>query len=58
MDSNRAVGWYVGWVERSDGAVIFAACIPTERAKEDGDAIFNQRKPIAIAILKALGVID
>ena len=58
MDSNRAVGWYVGWVERSDGAVIFAACIPTKRAKEDGEAIFNQRKPIAIAILKALGVID
>jgi beta-lactamase class D len=58
FDSSRAVGWYVGWVERAEGAVVFAACITTERRKEEGDEIFDRRKPVAMAILKALGIID
>ncbi len=57
-DSLHAVGWYVGWVERADRAVVFALCIPTDRRPVDGDLLFEQRKPIAMAILKAIGALD
>ncbi|MGA9118283.1 MAG: penicillin-binding transpeptidase domain-containing protein [Bacteroidota bacterium] len=54
----NAVGWYVGWVERSDGAVVFANCIVTKNRDKEGGAIFDRRKAIALTILKKLGAIE
>jgi beta-lactamase class D len=57
FDSTKDVGWFVGWVERPEGAVIFVNCVRSDDRAKDEDRMFEQRKPIALAILKALGYI-
>ncbi|MBI4915501.1 MAG: class D beta-lactamase [Acidobacteria bacterium] len=47
------VGWWVGWVERADGAVFFALNIDMPRG--GGDA--QKREAIARAVLRSLGAL-
>jgi beta-lactamase class D len=47
------VGWWVGWVERSDGAVFFALNIDMPRRAED----LPKRESIARAILRSIGAL-
>ena len=46
-------GWWVGWVERPDGAVFFALNIDLPRGGEDTP----QREAIARAVLRSLGAL-
>ncbi len=47
------VGWWVGWVERADGAVFFALNIDMPRGGEDAP----KREAIARAVLRSLGAL-
>ena len=55
--SGVAVGWFVGYVERSGDVYFFAFNMTSPRAKRDGGRIFAERKSSAIAILRDLGVL-
>ncbi|MCZ7652031.1 MAG: class D beta-lactamase [Thermoanaerobaculia bacterium] len=46
-------GWWVGWVERPEGAVFFALNIDLPRGGED----IGQREAIARAVLRSLGAL-
>jgi beta-lactamase class D len=52
-----AVGWYVGYVESKKGCHLFAMNIISPDAERDGEWIFQNRVPVARAILHELGVL-
>lgn len=57
FDSTKAVGWYVGWVDRAEGSFVFANCLVTRDAQRDEEEIFAIRKKISVEILQLLKVI-
>jgi beta-lactamase class D len=57
MPGNRAVGWFVGWVEKGDDLFCFACNLTTDDYARDGDAVFAHRKEYAISVLRELGVL-
>lgn len=55
--SGVAVGWFVGYVEKSGNVYFFALNMTSPDRKRDGASIFAERKSAAIAILRDLGVL-
>jgi beta-lactamase class D len=54
--SGVAVGWFVGYLEKSGNVYFFALNMTSPDRERDGATIFRERKPAAIAILRDLGV--
>ena len=55
--SGVAVGWFVGYVERSGNVYFFALNMTSPETERDGPIIALYRKSAAIAILKDLGIL-
>jgi len=55
--SGVAVGWFVGYVEKSGNVYFFALNMTSPNRKRDGGKIFALRKSAAVAILRDLGVL-
>ncbi len=49
-----AAGWFVGYIERRGNISFFAAIIVSRDADRDADRIFQNRKEIALSILREL----
>lgn len=49
------VGWFVGYVEKGDNVSFFAFNITTTHPEQDGARIRDERKSMALAILRDLG---
>jgi beta-lactamase class D len=54
---NKAVGWFVGYLEREGKVYLFATNITTDNAERDGAKIFELRKPVTRSILQDLGLL-
>lgn len=52
-DNSPHVGWYIGWVERDDGAIFFALNINTPNGIKD----LSERKTITHAILRSINAL-
>jgi beta-lactamase class D len=49
-----AAGWFVGYIERAGNVYFFACNIASRNGRRDGGRIFENRKEIALAILRDL----
>lgn len=55
--SGGVVGWFVGYVEKGDDTYVFAFNVTGTDAKADADWIRENRKSIALSILRDLGIL-
>ena len=55
--SGVAVGWFVGYVEKAANVYFFALNFTSGNTERDGETMFRERKPAALAILRELGVL-
>ena len=53
-EDGNGIGWYVGWVERDNGAVFFAANIDMSNGEED----LPKRTAVVNEILRELDVLN
>jgi beta-lactamase class D len=55
--SGGVVGWFVGYVEKGDNTYVFAFNIASADRKGEGGWILENRKALALLILRDLGIL-